>query len=168
MDKNDNFEDLSIFLRFLMKATDGLSKDSKEKVLAADTWRRASECKSSQDFLRFIESMALPELKGKKFGDAKSEIVDDFLKSGKIPSLEEAKKSIERYQSETPKTKASLWDDVSNGALLGAAQGAATGGVGGIWATPVAGVGGPAAGAGLGAIVGGVAGAIGGAVGHYM
>ena len=91
MEKNDNFEGISNFLRFMLEATEGLSKESKEKVLSADTWRKASECKSSEDFLRFIKSMDLAELKYKKFGEAISEnlddireIMDDFLKSGRF------------------------------------------------------------------------------------
>ena len=137
-----------------------LSQESITKVFSEKTFQKAAKCKNTNEFLEFLQSLELPELKGKfsqkRAGGGSHEILDNLLSKGQIPTQEAIAVCIHALTHPSR----DLIGSVVNGAAVGATTGAAYGTVGGAISGGI----GAIPGAIGGAIAGGIGGAIGGAI----
>lgn len=155
------------FLCLISEATKPLSSESVRRIFSPETLGTASQCRSSLDFLRMIESLDLPELRGKDFTLQRGErsqstkLLDSFLATGELPTDEQVSEIISDLRESA---RQSFTDHVTGAAVAGAVVGAIAGAFGaGLVTSPVGGVG-ASVGALAGAIAGGVAGAVGGVI----
>lgn len=160
MNQAESYRNTAELMRLIAEVSKSLSQESIVKVFSEKTFQKAAKCKNTNEFLAFLQSLELPELKGKfiqqREGGGTHEILDNLLSKGQIPSNEDIAASIHALTHPSR----DLISSVANGAAVGATAGAAYGTVGGVISGGI----GAIPGAIGGAIAGGIGGAIGGAI----
>lgn len=154
----NNYKGTAAFMRLIANVSKSLSEESIAKAFSEESLNKVGECKSTQEFLSFLQDLNLPELEGKltvnRLESKSTLVLDNLLSKNKIPSSEEVAQCVQALKNPSR----GLIGSVVNGAITGASVGAVTGAVGGA-------VGGAGVGVIPGTIGGTIAGGIGGAIG---
>lgn len=158
---NQEYIKTAAFMQLIAEVSKSLSVQSINKAFSGDSFEKVAKCKNTGEFVNFLQSLELPELKGKlvqRGGSTTttSKALDKLLMTGQLPTQEEINVGI----SELTHPSRDLINSVANGAVTGAAVGVAYGTVGGAISGGI----GALPGAIGGAIAGGIGGAIGGVI----